>query len=117
MEEDDDDDDDVLGQMTADISPRTETDFEFTISEIIPGFLYVGPEIETNDQAEQLLARPIRRVLNMAEECHDQPLMKHQHYLMYRKIAARDTVEMRNIDHIMMEAVGFIGKYPKKGRE
>ncbi|ORZ24375.1 hypothetical protein BCR42DRAFT_486661 [Absidia repens] len=103
-----DDDDDVLGQMTADISPRTETDFDFTISEIIPGFLYVGPEIETNDQANQLLARPIRRVLNMAEECHDQPLLQHHHDLVYRKIAARDTVEMRNIDHVMMEAVGFI---------
>ncbi|CAO3599671.1 unnamed protein product [Absidia cylindrospora] len=113
MEEEDDDgdvtdDDDVREQMTADISPRTETDFDFTISEIIPGFLYVGPEIETNDQADQLLARPIRRVLNMAEECHDHPLLQHHHDLVYRKIAARDTVEMRNIDHVMMEAVGFI---------
>ncbi|KAI8093076.1 uncharacterized protein BX664DRAFT_277778 [Halteromyces radiatus] len=101
-------DDDILGQMTADISPRTETDFEFTISEIIPGFLYVGPEIETTDHADQLLARPIRRVLNMAEECHDRPLLQHHNNLVYRKIAARDTVEMRNIDHVMMEGVGFI---------
>ncbi|ORY99477.1 hypothetical protein BCR42DRAFT_430262 [Absidia repens] len=106
MEEEDDDE--LIGQMTADISPRTETDFDFTISEIIPGFLYVGPEIETNEQAEQLLARPIRRVLNMAEECHDRPLEQHHDHLIYRKIAARDTVEMRNIDNVMMEAVGFI---------
>lgn len=103
-------DDDLLGQMTADISPRTETDFDFTISEIIPGFLFVGPEIETNEQADQLLALPIRRVLNMAEECQDRPLEQHHARLVYRKIAAQDTVEMRNIDNVMMEAVGFIGK-------
>ncbi|CAO3591577.1 unnamed protein product [Absidia cylindrospora] len=107
MEEEDDDE--LIGQMTADISPRTETDFDFTISEIIPGFLYVGPEIETTEQADQLLARPIRRVLNMAEECHDLPLVEQHHDdLIYRKIAARDTVEMHNIDNVMMEAVGFI---------
>ncbi|KAI9321450.1 hypothetical protein BX666DRAFT_2104040 [Dichotomocladium elegans] len=86
-------------------SPRTETDFEFVISEVIPGFLYVGPEIETTDQAAQLEMRHIRRVLNMAEECNDEVLTDS---IVYRKISARDTVEMKNIDWVMMEAVCFI---------
>ncbi|KAI8070670.1 protein-tyrosine phosphatase-like protein [Gongronella butleri] len=92
------------------ISPQTEADFDFTISEVIPGFLYVGPEIETPDQAQQLMARPVKRVLNMAEECHDvalAPFIQANH-IAYRKINARDTVEMQNIDHIIMDAVSFI---------
>ncbi|KAI9248282.1 hypothetical protein BDA99DRAFT_470837 [Phascolomyces articulosus] len=96
-----DEDDDTAGG----ISPQTEADFEFIISEIIPGFLFVGPEIETIEQAQQLETRKIRRVLNMAEECNDEVLQKD---ILYRKIAARDTVEMKNIDWVMMEAVCFI---------
>ncbi|ORX62995.1 hypothetical protein DM01DRAFT_1314722 [Hesseltinella vesiculosa] len=103
----------ILGRLMEEddsISPQTEGDFDFTISEIIPGFLYVGPEIETPDQAHQLLARPIRRVLNMAEECQDLALLPfiHNNRLDYRKISARDTVEMQNIDHIILEGVAFI---------
>ncbi|KAF7723461.1 hypothetical protein EC973_002015 [Apophysomyces ossiformis] len=89
-------------------SPLTESDFDFVISEIIPGFLFVGPEIENVEQAEQLEARQIRRILNMAEECNDD-VEGLQEKMMYRKIAARDTVEMKNIDWVMMEAVCFIG--------
>ncbi|CAO3618769.1 unnamed protein product [Cunninghamella echinulata] len=113
IDEDEEDEDEVFGQMTTDTSPRTDSDFEFIISEIIPNFLYVGPEIETKDQAEQLLTRPIRRILNMAEECHDHALLEYQHNLLYRKIAAQDTVEMKNIDRIIMEAVGFIEEAKK----
>lgn len=95
--------------MTADCSPRTESDFGFVISEIIPGFLFVGPEIETSEQADQLIQeRHIKRVLNMAEECQDEGLS--QRLVQYHKIAARDTLEMKNIELVMMEAVQFIGK-------
>ncbi|KAI9494941.1 hypothetical protein BDB00DRAFT_955055 [Zychaea mexicana] len=105
VEDEDDDDEDDDDDTAGGISPQTEADFEFIISEIIPGFLFVGPEIETIEQAEQLEARKIRRVLNMAEECNDDVLQKD---ILYRKIAARDTVEMKNIDWVMMEAVCFI---------
>ncbi|KAG0172962.1 hypothetical protein DFQ28_009517 [Apophysomyces sp. BC1034] len=91
-------------------SPVTESDFDFVISEIIPGFLFVGPEIENIEQAEQLEARQIRRILNMAEECNDDVEGLHEK-MLYRKIAARDTVEMKNIDWVMMEAVCFIGNF------
>ncbi|GAN10682.1 hypothetical protein MAM1_0387c10227 [Mucor ambiguus] len=98
--------------MTADCSPRTESDFGFVISEIIPGFLFVGPEIETSEQADQLIQeRQIKRVLNMAEECQDEGLS--QRSVRYHKIAARDTLEMKNIELVMMEAVHFIEEAKK----
>ncbi|KAI7864931.1 hypothetical protein BDF14DRAFT_1971143 [Spinellus fusiger] len=98
---------DEEGLLTCDASPRTESDFGFVISEIIPGFLYVGPEIETTEHADQLERRHIRRVLNMAEECHDNVAILHER-VVYRKIATRDTVEMKNVDWVMTEAVDFI---------
>ncbi|KAG2196874.1 hypothetical protein INT46_006053, partial [Mucor plumbeus] len=98
--------------MTADCSPRTESDFGFIISEIIPGFLYVGPEIETSEQASQLIQeRQIKRVLNMAEECQDEGLSNYT--VHYHKIAARDTLEMKNIELVMMEAVQSIEEAKK----
>ncbi|KAI7906934.1 uncharacterized protein BX663DRAFT_494256 [Cokeromyces recurvatus] len=104
-------DDEIL---TADISPCTETDFDFVISDVIPGFLFVGPEIETDEQANQLVqVRQIKRVLNMAEECDDKGLMLVRDRLIYHKIAARDTLEMKNIEHVMMEAVSFIEEAKK----
>lgn len=102
------DEDELSGMLTADTSPRTESDFGFVISEIIPGFLFVGPEIENKDHADQLNARSIRRVLNMAEECQDEGLDKES--FVYHKISARDTLEMKNIELVMMEGVHFIGK-------
>ncbi|OBZ83296.1 Dual specificity protein phosphatase Mpk3, partial [Choanephora cucurbitarum] len=95
--------------MTA--SPRTEQDFSFVISEIIPGFLFVGPEIETEEQAKALDERHIKRVLNMAEECHDEGLASRS--IVYHKISARDTLEMKNIELVMMEAVCFIEEAKK----
>ncbi|KAI8349657.1 hypothetical protein BD560DRAFT_376592 [Blakeslea trispora] len=92
-------------------SPRTEQEFSFVISEIIPGFLFVGPEIETEEQARQLDERQIKRVLNMAEECQDDGLASRP--IVYHKIAARDTLEMKNIELVMMEAVCFIEEAKK----
>ncbi|KAI8638803.1 hypothetical protein BD408DRAFT_422450 [Parasitella parasitica] len=98
--------------MTADFSPLTESDFGFNISEIIPSFLFVGPEIETTEQAKQLIQeRRIKRVLNMAEECQDEGLSSYT--VHYHKIAARDTLEMKNIELVMMEAVQFIEEAKK----
>ncbi|KAG2236414.1 hypothetical protein INT48_008396 [Thamnidium elegans] len=104
-------DDEIAGLMTSDTSPRTESDFGFIISEIIPGFLFVGPEIENMEHANQLDTRSIRRVLNMAEECQDEGVDKQR--LMYHKISARDTLEMKNIELVMMEAVQFIEEAKK----
>lgn len=91
--------------------PVSDGEFSFIISEIIAGFLFVGPEIATLEQMNQLRDRKIRRILNMAEECDDDvPGLKED--FLYKKIAARDTVEMRNVERCLSEAVECIGKVP-----
>lgn len=89
--------------------PVSDGEFSFIISEIITGFLFVGPEIATVEQMNQLQDRKIRRILNMAEECDDDvPGLKDK--FLYKKIAARDTVEMRNVERCLREAVECIGR-------
>ncbi|GAN01596.1 hypothetical protein MAM1_0009d01030 [Mucor ambiguus] len=103
--------DDQHPMMTAlgDLTPKTENEYDFVISEIIPNFLYLGPEIVTADQVSGLRQRSIKRVLNMAEECDDDvPGLKEN--FAYQKIAARDTVEMQNVQGTLKKAVQVIGK-------
>ncbi|RUP47470.1 hypothetical protein BC936DRAFT_145699, partial [Jimgerdemannia flammicorona] len=89
-------------------SPRLSAGEEsFSISEIIPGFIFVGPELTTKEHVQGLEERGIRRVLNMAEECMDDVPGLQQEFV-YKKIAARDTVEMRNVERCLREAVEFI---------
>ncbi|KAI9311495.1 protein-tyrosine phosphatase-like protein [Dichotomocladium elegans] len=79
----------------------------FFISEIIPEFLYLGPEISTEDQFKKLLSYSIRRILNMAEECDDDvPGLREM--IQYYKLGARDTVEMENIEQTLRQAVSII---------
>ncbi|KAG2177398.1 hypothetical protein INT44_007909 [Umbelopsis vinacea] len=102
-----DEDDSPRRGTAAGSPPVTDGEFSFIISEIIAGFLFVGPEIATLEQMQQLKDRKIRRILNMAEECDDDvPGLKEE--FVYRKIAARDTVEMRNVERCLKEAVECI---------
>ncbi|KAI9481201.1 MAG: protein-tyrosine phosphatase-like protein [Benjaminiella poitrasii] len=89
------------------VTPKTENEYDFVISEIIPHFLYLGPEIATSEQLNDLRDRSIRRILNMAEECDDDvPGLKEN--FIYRKIAAQDIVEMQNIQGTLKKAVCVI---------
>ncbi|KAI8389309.1 hypothetical protein BD560DRAFT_381252 [Blakeslea trispora] len=93
-------------------TPKTENEYDFVISEIIPNFLYLGPEIATVDQLSGLQSRSIRRILNMAEECDDDvPGLKENFH--YQKVAARDTVEMQNVEGTLREAVKVIDNSKK----
>lgn len=84
-------------------------DSTFTISEIVPRFLYLGPEISSLHQVEILRSRHIMRILNMAEECDDDvPGLKDS--IKYNKVATRDIVEMQNIEETLRRAVKIIGK-------
>lgn len=56
------------GQMTSNpAAPAT-----FDVSVIIPGFLYLGPELARDTDVKDLEALGIKRVLNMAIECDTQ---------------------------------------------
>lgn len=79
----------------------------FVMSEIIPGFLFLGPEISNQEQVNKLLSHSIRRVLNMAEECNDDvPGLKDK--IRYFKLKARDTIAMENVEETLREAVKVI---------
>jgi hypothetical protein len=56
-----------------------------------------------------LQEKSVRRILNMAEECDDD-VPGLQESFMYKKIPARDTVDMRNVSSTFSIAVKFIGK-------
>ncbi|KAI8085843.1 uncharacterized protein B0P05DRAFT_635802 [Gilbertella persicaria] len=100
-------DDEIMVTAQGEQTPKTENEYDFVISEIIPNFLYLGPEIATVDQVSGLKARSIRRILNMAEECDDDvPGLKQD--FQYQKIAARDTVEMQNVEDTLRKAVNVI---------
>ncbi|KAL1924602.1 uncharacterized protein VTP21DRAFT_4256 [Calcarisporiella thermophila] len=76
------------------------------VSEILPGFLFLGPELTSPQQLERLSELGVRRILNMAEECNDAVLGLEK--FTYRKVSAQDHVEMRGVEQCLEEAVNFI---------
>ncbi|KAI9493140.1 hypothetical protein BDB00DRAFT_788193 [Zychaea mexicana] len=85
----------------------SEGNHAFIISEIVPGFLYLGPEISTQEQVVNLHTRSIKQILNMAEECNDDvPGLKDR--IKYHKVAAQDTVIMQNVEETLKQAVQVI---------
>lgn len=83
-------------------------DNEQEISCILPGFLYLGPEIITNDQVEELDRLGVKRILNMATECED-VLVAHRPGMEYHKIGVYDNVEA-DVSAGLLQAVDIIGK-------
>ncbi|KAJ7452195.1 hypothetical protein B0H11DRAFT_304793 [Mycena galericulata] len=79
--------------------PTTEEPFpEFSISTILPNFLFLGPELTTSDQVAELQGLGVRRILNIAAECDDDHgLHLRTVFEKYVKIPMRDTVEEENI--------------------
>ncbi|KAI9508035.1 hypothetical protein F5148DRAFT_33946 [Russula earlei] len=77
----------------------------FTVSTILPNFLYLGPEITAEEHARELESLGVRRILNIAAECDDDHgLGLRQRFERYVKIPMRDTVEEENIIHGVREA-------------
>ncbi|KAH9922338.1 uncharacterized protein BXZ73DRAFT_91625 [Epithele typhae] len=79
--------------------PTTEEPFPvFTVSTILPNFLFLGPELTTEEHVEELQALGVKRILNLAIECDDdQGLNLRQRFERYIRIPMRDTVEEDNI--------------------
>jgi protein-tyrosine phosphatase len=88
----------------------------FEPSEILPGFLYLGPDISTPAEVEYLKKEwGIKRILNAAYEVEDGG---GQHLRLnnaewsgierYKKISMRDTVEAKGVQEDIEEACAFI---------
>ncbi|ORZ27208.1 protein-tyrosine phosphatase-like protein, partial [Lobosporangium transversale] len=76
------------------------------ISCILPNFLYLGPEIATEEQVLELERLGIKRVLNMARECEDL-LVMNRPGMEYHKIGVLDHIEA-DVSAGLLQAVDII---------
>jgi hypothetical protein len=84
----------------------------FTISTILPGFLYLGPELVKEEHAVELEGLGVKRILNIAIECDDDAgLGLRQRFEKYIRIPMRDTVEEVNVAKAMKEVCEILGMY------
>ncbi|KAF9898859.1 hypothetical protein BX616_003531 [Lobosporangium transversale] len=81
-------------------------DGEQEISCILPNFLYLGPEIATEEQVLELERLGIKRVLNMARECEDL-LVMNRPGMEYHKIGVLDHIEA-DVSAGLLQAVDII---------
>ncbi|TCD68993.1 hypothetical protein EIP91_009215 [Steccherinum ochraceum] len=93
---------------TADMDqpPTTEDPLPvFTVSTILPNFLFLGPDITAEEHVQELLDLGVKRILNLAIECDDDHgLHLRQRFERYVRIPMRDTVEEDNITRGVREA-------------
>jgi predicted protein tyrosine phosphatase len=90
----------MLDPSGLDDSPNSSEDEypAFSVSTILPGFLYLGPELTTSEHVEELRELGVRRILNIAAECDDDHgLRLKEVFEKYVKIPMRDTIEEDNI--------------------
>jgi hypothetical protein len=92
--------------------PTTEDTFHvFTISTILPNFLFLGPELTTEEHVRELRELGVKRILNIAAECDDdQGLRLKEVFDKYYKIPMRDTVEEENIARGVREVCEILGE-------
>ena len=84
----------------------------FTVSTILPNFLYLGPEITAEEHVRELQSLGVRRILNIAAECDDDNgLGLRQRFERYVKIPMRDTVEEENIIRGVRESCEVLGTF------
>ncbi|KAF8900992.1 hypothetical protein CPB84DRAFT_1824803, partial [Gymnopilus junonius] len=83
----------------------------FTISTILPNFLFLGPELTAVEHVTELQDLGVKRILNIAAECDDDQGLHLKDAFKYYKIPMRDTVEEENISRGVREACDILGMY------
>lgn len=96
----------IMSGTSPPTTPKGETD-PFTISVIIPGFLFLGPDPVRAKDLDELEQLGVKEVLNMAVECedHDSAIAKR---FTYTKIPMRDFVEETDVDRSILEGCRII---------
>ncbi|KAL5525240.1 hypothetical protein ACEPAF_9109 [Sanghuangporus sanghuang] len=96
----------VTARPDYDQPPSTEDPLpSFTISTILPNFLYLGPEPASPEHVDELLSLGVKRILNIAIECDDdQGLRLREKFERYTRIPMRDIVEEENVARSVREA-------------
>jgi hypothetical protein len=92
--------------------PTTEEAFPvFAVSTVLPNFLFLGPELTTEDHVQELLALGVKRILNIAAECDDdQGLRLRKRFDSYTKIPMRDFVEEENVRKGIRSVCDILGR-------
>jgi hypothetical protein len=81
------------------------------VSTILPSFLFLGPELTTEEHVKELMDRGVRRILNLAFECDDDAgLRLRERFERYVRIPMRDTVEEDNITQGVRLACDMLGE-------
>ncbi|KAG0250614.1 hypothetical protein DFQ27_009323 [Actinomortierella ambigua] len=80
---------------------------EREVSMILPSFLYLGGELIDESQMDELEQLGIRRVLNMAENCDDELVLRRWGGKGYLKVGLRDHVD-QDLGESLQEAIRFI---------
>lgn len=83
---------------------------QFSVSTILPNFLYLGPEMTTEEHVEELKGLGVQRIVNLAMECdkNDYGLRLGEVFDRYYKIAMRDIVEEDGIKNGVKEVCGIL---------
>ncbi|KAG0269261.1 hypothetical protein DFQ27_004323 [Actinomortierella ambigua] len=97
-------------QNYGDDSEGNENDGEQEVSCILPNFLFLGPEVVTEDQAQELERLGVKRVLNLARECED-AVVANRSGMAYFKIGLQDHVEA-DVSAGLLQAVDIIASSP-----
>ena len=93
--------------------PNLSDEFKFSVSCILPDFLYLGPDVQSSEDVTQLKQLGVRRILNMAVEIPDggaSELGLKDKFDKYLKIPMRDTVEATGVQRSIEEACRYIGE-------
>ena len=89
----------------------------FSVSTILPNFLYLGPELTSPEHVEELRDLGVKRILNIAAECDDDHgLGLRNVFEKYVKIPMRDTVEEDNIAWGVREVCNVLGEMVSRVR-
>ncbi|EIW69382.1 hypothetical protein TREMEDRAFT_62249 [Tremella mesenterica DSM 1558] len=81
----------------------------FVVTTILPSFLYLGPEIASMRDIEELRRLGVKRVLNVAIECEDEhSLGLREKFERYLKVPMRDIVEETGVARNLREACNFL---------
>jgi hypothetical protein len=91
--------------------PTTDEAFPmFSISTILPHFLFLGPELTSPEHVEELQELGVKRIINIAAECDDDHGLKLKEVFdKYYKIPMRDTVEEENVAQGVREVCDILG--------
>lgn len=83
----------------------------FSVSAVVPGELYLGSDIRSNEDIDELRRLGIKAVLNTAHEIPDggsNDLDLYSAFATYKKIPLRDTVEAAGVQQSIRTACAFI---------